>query len=265
MKKILTSKWGFVFIIVLVVVAFFVFSFSQSFIGFGLNPIQNFFSESASRVKNFFEYFDDIKQVESENEFLSEQIAELTSKNLKLSSDLENSKIILSEFEYINNYEYNSVLGKIISRGTDNYLQTLIINKGTNDRVQVGYPATVQNGYIVGKVIESNKFSSKILLLNDIHSKVSVNINNDLRSPGIIIGEFGLSLKLDLIPYDHEVTRGDMVVTSGLEKNMPANLIIGEITNVTKNEGELFQSADIDQIIDIENLKILTIILPTDD
>lgn len=271
MKKFLTTKWGFFILIVLVIITFFIFTkfnFFSSFEGmvsYGFSPIQSFFNESATRVQNFFKYFDDIEKIKDENELLKNRIAELTSSNLKLSNDFENSGIILNEYEYINDYKYNAVLGKVISRGSDNYLQSVIINKGIKDGIQIGYPATTESGYIIGKVIESNSYSSKILLLNDIHSKISASISNEQHSSGIVSGAFGLSLKLDLIPYDHEISVDDLVVTSGLEKNIPADLIIGKILSISKNEGELFQSADLDQITNYENLKILTIILPAND
>ncbi|MDP2683852.1 MAG: rod shape-determining protein MreC [bacterium] len=262
MKKILSWKWGFLILIIAGVLVFFTLSFSEGFVSFGLNPIQNIYSHSAERIKNFFTYFDDIGELRSENEILRNQLSELTSNNLKLSNDLENTGIILDEYEYITNHEFNSVLGKVISRGSDNYLQTLIINKGIKDGIQIGYPAVVQNGYIIGKVIETNNFSSKILLINDIHSKLSVNINNEDHSPGIVTGEFGLSLQVDMIPYDHQIEVGQMVITSGLENNIPGELIVGTITNIIKKEGELFQVANLVQIENIENTKILTIILP---
>ena len=265
MKKFLTLKWGYVILIVSVILLFIILSVSEGFTSQVLNPVQSFFSSSAVKVKNFFTYFNDIKQIESENESLKEQIAELSLSNLKLENDLENSDIISSEYEYITNHQFSSVLGKVISRGTDNYLQTLIINKGTKDDIQVGYPATIQNGYIIGKVIEANYYNSKILLINDIHSKLSISINNGNKSPGILTGEFGLSLKVDLIPYDHEIETGNMVITSGLEQNIPADLVIGTITSIKKNEGELFQTANVDQLVNVENSKILTIILPADD
>lgn len=271
MKKLLSTKWGLLFLILLILLVFIsfakfkIFSTSEGVLGYSVNPIQSLLSDSASRISNFFKYFGDIEKIKKENNQLNEKVAELTSINLKLENDLENIGVIKKEYDYINNYNYNSVIAKIVSHGSDNYLQSVIINKGEKDGIKIGYPAVSNSGFIVGKIIETNNYTSKILLLNDIHSKLGVNINNEFHSPGVLIGEFGLSLKLNLIPYNHEISVGDIVVTSGLEKNIPADLIVGKVSNIIKNEGELFQSVDVDQIINYENIRILTIILPIDD
>lgn len=268
MKKFLRSRWG---IIVLVFLVLFLSIFLQR-VGtfktventatFIFKPIQKKFYNSSVKIKDFFIYFKDTKELNQENKDLKEQIAKLSLENLNLKMNIEDSKIITEELNYIKEHNYNAVSAKVIGRSSDKYLQVIIINKGQSDGLQKNYPVISNNGFIIGKIIEVNKQISKVLLLSDNHSKISAIVKNESSSPGIISGQYGITLKMELIPQDHSISNDQIVITGGLEQYIPANLIIGKITRIIQKDGELFQEAVIEPIIDYKNVNIVTIILP---
>jgi rod shape-determining protein MreC len=268
MKKFLRSRSG---IIVLVFFGLFLLIFLQRVGAFKtlentatfiFKPVQTFFYNSSVKVKDFFIYFKDTKALDQENKNLKEQIAKLSSENLSLKMNIEDSKIITEELNYIKEHGYNAVSAKVIGRGSDEYLQVIILNKGQSDGLQKDYPVISNNGLIIGKIIEVNKQISKVLLLSDNHSKISAIVKNESLSPGIVSGQYGITLKMELIPQDHTILNDQMVTTGGSEQYIPADLIIGKITKITKKDGELFQEAVIEPIIDYQNVNIVTIILP---
>ena len=227
-----------------------------------LKPVQTLFFQASQRIKDFFTYFEDRKSLEAENSELKNIIADLTVENLKLKRDIEDSQIISEELEYVTEHQYQAVTGKIIGRSSAGYSQVLLINKGESHGVQKGYPVIVNEGVLVGRIVDTNSQVARLLLLNSHGSEVSATIQNEKKSPGIVTGQYNITLKMELIPQDQKIETGQLVTTSGIEEFIPPEIIIGKIKEISKQGGELFQEATIEPVVDYQNLSIVTIILP---
>jgi len=101
-----------------------------------------------------------------------------------------------------------------------------------------------------------------MLVISDSRSAVGAQVQNENNSPGVVIGKLGLALEMQLIPQSEEITKGQIVVTSGLEENIPSGLVIGQINEIDKKTEELFQTATIESPISLERLDVLSIIIP---
>ena len=79
--------------------------------------------------------------------------------------------------ELINNYVSSSdkILAKIIVDHQSPYLRSIIINKGSKDNIKIGTNIYDQS-YLIGRVIEVNYKTSRVLLLSDLNSNVPVTI-----------------------------------------------------------------------------------------
>jgi rod shape-determining protein MreC len=227
------------------------------------SPIQSFFREAANRIKNIDLYFKNNKRVFSENEELRRQLADLTAENLTLKNKISDIEMLNTELDYIKSHNLESVPARVIGFSSDNASQILIINQGRNAGIQIGYPAIAYEGVLMGKVVEANSNVSKIMLLNDNHSQIGAVVQNDEKSPGVVNGQYGLSLKMELIPQDQKISLDQLVTTSGLEQNIPADLIIGKITSVSKKEGELFQQASLEPSAQYLNIDVVSVIIPS--
>lgn len=269
MNKPFKTRWGLIGIgLVIVVLLFFlqkinVLKKGEDAITVALKPVQTLFFDAAERIKNFFVYFKDIKKLTEENESLKDSLAKLTSENLKLKNDITDSQLIKEGLAYVTQHNYQSVTAKIIGRISQGYSQVLLINKGESAGVKKGYPVVVNDGILVGKIIDTSSDVAKVLLLNDSQSQISAIVQNEARSPGVINGQYSLSLKMELIPQDQSLTKDQVVTTSGLEALIPSDIVIGTISEITKKEGELFQSATIKPATSYQNLRIVTIIIPS--
>ncbi len=270
MKVPIRSRWGVVIIIAAVIIiavllqAFGVLKFAENTTTAVLSPVQSVFSTTADRVKNFFVYFSDIKSLREENRTLKEEINELTNDKITLENKLNEVELIQEQIDYITRHEYRGISGKIIGRSTSESLQVVIINKGTHDGIQNGYPVIVGDGVLIGKIIEAQQYISKVMLLNDIRSEISATVQNDEKSPGIVVGEYGLSIKIELVPQNNTINENQIVVTSGLEQDIPPNIIIGYIDKIYKQESGLFQEAIIKPAALYKDADIISVILPTD-
>jgi rod shape-determining protein MreC len=57
------------------------------------------------------------------------------------------------------------------------------------------------------------------------------------------------------------VQTGDLVLTSGLGGNFPADMLIGQVSGVRQRPVELFQTASIEPVVDFTQLEIVLVIV----
>ena len=103
-----------------------------------------------------------------------DELSELKSKNISSEiTQYENKELK----ELINDYVSSSdkILAKIIVDHDSPFLKSIIINKGSKDNIKIGTNIYDQS-YLVGRVIEVNYKTSRVLLLSDLNSNVPVTI-----------------------------------------------------------------------------------------
>ena len=138
----------------------------------------------------------------------------------------------------------------------------MIINIGSNAGVKEGLAVISEEGLFIGKIYDVNYDFSTVLLVTDNHSKVAASILNKDKTIGIIEGKYGLSCKMNLIPQNEEIQENDLLITSGLETNIPQGLVIGQVDRVENVEGDLFKSASIKLLLDLNKVKIVSVLTP---
>ena len=78
-------------------------------------------------------------------------------------------------------------------------------------------------------------------MVNNNFCKIAVSINNPSSSSGLAEGDLGLSIKLNFIPQNEEVQVGDLLLSSGLERDIPAGLAVARINNVEQKVNDIWQ------------------------
>ena len=91
----------------------------------------------------------------------------------------ENNKLRSLLDESISSEE---VFAKVLIDKDSPYLKSIVLNKGTKDKVKIGM-AVIDEVYLVGQIIEVNYTNSRALLLSDLNSKIpSVLEPDDIQS-----------------------------------------------------------------------------------
>jgi len=115
---------------------------------------------------------------------------------------------------------------------------------------------------MIGKISEIYDYSSKVLLLTDNRSRVAATIQNQDKTAGLVEGQFGLSMTMVNIPQDQEIEEGDLIVTSGLEGDIPRGLLIARVEGVSSVESEIFKAAMLSSIASLSDLNYVLVVLP---
>ena len=150
---------------------------------------ENFIKKSFSKVSDHFEFYNDYQVVKSELYRLRNKDL---SKNIIIYENIELKKLIDDYF-----VEDSQSYAKVLSDKESPFLRSIIINKGSKNRVKVGM-IVYDDIYLIGRVVEVNFLTSRVLLISDINSKVPVTIQ-PLNIQAIMSGFQGQEGKLQYI------------------------------------------------------------------
>lgn len=139
---------------------------------------------------------------------------------------------------------HDFVTARIIADAGNAFVKSVLVRAGQDDGVQKGNPAVSGDG-LVGRVIGVGRAASRILLLNDVNSRVPVMIE-ETDQHAILAGQNLSRPFLDHVSKDASIASGMRVVTSGFGGMFPAGIPVG-IVQETENgqfEVRLFSSLD---------------------
>ena len=158
--------------------------------------------------------------------------------------------------------EFKLILSNPI--GLDIYQDFILIDKGSDSGVLENMPVINSQKVLFGKIFKVYKNFSKVMLVSNQNSVLNIKIQkDDTISPpiyGIVRGEGNFKAILDIIPLDRQIKNNDILITSSLEGTFPRGLLVGEITAVTRNDLEPFQTAKIKLFFDLKEIDKLFVI-----
>jgi len=226
------------------------------------------FSEPVNMVVRFVNSVDNLVNTFEENQYLKQRIDQVNEMQVRIADlEVENEKMrqelnlteTLSEFEPLS--------ATVISRSPDQWMETLVINVGSNDGVRKNLAVMSGNG-LIGRVIEVTPNSSKVLLLTSEQSNegvVSARVQTESgASANGIVSSYDAKTKnyiMTQVDPDAEIKAGDMVITSGLGGVTPSTLLIGEVASAQMDDYGLFQTVNILPAGEMTDIRFVTVIL----
>jgi rod shape-determining protein MreC len=149
------------------------------------------------------------------------------------------------------------VAARVIGTSADTASQTIYLDRGERDNIHRNMGVITPDG-VVGKVIESFRNTSQVLLLTDKDSGVGAMLAEPrIQSPVSGVGEPLLSMKY--VANDDTVNVGDRVVTSGMDRIFPRDLPVGTVTQV--KPGNPFKQIRLRPAANLERLEEVIVLL----
>jgi rod shape-determining protein MreC len=195
---------------------------------------------SITRAVNAF--FDEER---ADKNALASAVENLRIENAKLRELAVENEALKAALSFAEREQDPALLARVVSETDVDVFHGLIIDRGSEDGVRPGHAVVVGEGIIVGKVFETRRRTSSVLLLSDSKSRLAVAVQNATDTVGVLEGDRGLSTSIDLIPQTETLSPGDIVVTSGIEPGIRRGLAVGTIEKVTKRTQDPFQSATV--------------------
>jgi len=176
------------------------------------------------------------------SENLQERIIQLEEENANLKALLLRQDLLTEESAVVySSYPFNSK-------------SELIINKGSDDGIEVGDAVTWGDAVLVGKIKETTSSKSVVTTIFDPGFETAVRIG-DQGVNSLMRG--GNELLLDLIPTEAELEIGDTIVTAG--QDFPYGLSIGLVKEI-KDSGSVFKQALIEPAFEVKSLRYVNIL-----
>ena len=205
---------------------------------------ENFIKNTVNEVSDYTTYFKEFKK----NRY---ELSQLKSKNVSSEiTQYENKELK----ELINDYVSSSdkILAKIIVDKDSPFLKSIIINKGSKDNIKIGTNIYDQS-YLVGRVIEVNYKTSRVLLLSDLNSNVPVTIAPQ-NIQAIITGSGDNIAQIKYIKkgISDKLTDESIVYTSGTGAIFKSGIPIGKVRVI---ENDQFKKFYVEFYTDFSQLK----------
>ena len=190
---------------------------------------ENFIKESYLKVQTHLNLYN----INKKNEL---EVANLRAKDLLNEFIvLENKRLKKIVDDYL--VESESTFAKVLSDKNSPFFKSIIINKGSKHGINLG-SIVMDNEYLVGKIVEVNFTSSRVLLLSDLNSKIPV----ILEPIGLLSILSGTGEDYGTIQYNknESIVASDVIIyTSGIGDLFKAGIPVGKITiNNSENEDQ---------------------------
>ena len=177
---------------------------------------------------------------------------------LKCNITQEESSKKLQELENlldIKSNDYNYVISKVIYRNIYGFSNELTISKGKNYGIK-NNNAVVNDSGLVGIINNSYKNNSRVQLLTNKNTEISVRINNSYG----ILKKSKDTLYVDNITNSEIISIGDLVYTSGIG-NLPGDILIGKVSSIKIDKLGIEQILLITPVVDFNNINYVMVIL----
>lgn len=235
----------------------------ENAIVFALNPVANKIYSASYKLRTvYYDYnkknnlINTVKNLELKN-------SQLIIENSRLKILEQENEILRQHLKFENQNKFNYILANIILLDAFNpqkYEQSIVIDKGIKDGIELGLSVVNSHGIVIGKVIDVKNYITKVALITDKNCKLAVSIQGEDATAGIAEGELGLTIRMNFIPKNKQINNEDIVVTSGLEKNIPKGLVIGKVIKVNQPSNKVWQNVLIEPLVNLDDLIIVAVV-----
>ena len=229
-----------------------------------LTPVRTGVSFLTDQAENVYGYLFKYESLVAENAALKQQLAEIqdSARNADaISRENERLRALLNLQESDNSYTFLD--SYIIAWSSNEWSNTITINRGTNSGVQKDMCAVTANGELVGLVSEAGPNYAVIKTVLDSSIEISATVAGAGYN-GIVKGGYSTEspdkLRMNYLPSSATIHINDQVVTTG-STVYPRNLILGYVIDAGFDDTGVAKFALLEPAADIGSLEQVFIVM----
>ncbi len=223
-----------------------------------LSPIQNAMTASYNAVTGVMNDYIFLVAVRKENDALKNTVSTLTDENNKLLEETHLGERLKQTVAYKDAAPFSTTVARIQAFSIDRWSRTMTISKGAGDGIEKDMAAITHLG-VVGRVIEVNPHTSRVLLSTDPRSNIEAIVQRT-RVKGVVEGNSTNGLTLKYVRELDDVNLGDRIVTSGFSGLFPKGLVVGEVRKIEKGEDNFFKNIRVEPSVSFKKLEEVLIV-----
>ena len=211
--------------------------------------------DEITKLHNIYEEYQILENKIGETDSIKAKNLELADEVDKLSKMLELNQT-LSKDSYLN--------ATVINRNLGYWYNTVTIDKGSKNGVEVDMPVVVSEG-LIGKVSKVTNFNStvKVLTSDDVNNKISVKIDVDSKNVyGLLSGynkETG-NFIVEGIADNTEIKKDSFVMTTGMGDIFPSGILVGKVSSITTDNFDLAKTVEVKSDVNFDDIRYVTIL-----
>lgn len=236
--------WTFVVIAVLIFFNYFIsrqwlrnsaLEFSRNFLAAGISAL--------GQAKTYLTAQFTIAEIIKENKILNRDNKRLLALELKIEDLQKENDFLRKELGIAAKKNWHFDMARIFQLRRDGLFHTALIDKGSDDGLQLGWPVVVEGDAIFGVIKEIMPSNAVIYLVSDPRLELSVK-TRESSILGRTRGALEQGMLMELVAKNETVYSGETALTSGLD-GLPASLVVGEIYEAGTDQNQLFRNIKI--------------------
>jgi rod shape-determining protein MreC len=208
------------------------------------SPVLNALSGPISWVQDRIGDVGDYFRVLEQNKALREENAALR----QWEDEARSLRGVISALEELDAYEapptVKPINAFVIGEANDAYARSMIVSAGEKKGVKAGLAAVDERG-MIGRIVDVSENASRILLLNDIQSRIPVFVEGSYVE-GLLVGRSTSrpTIAVTMLANGDKIEPGQRVITSGAGGVLPRGLVVGFVDKVEDGEATIDLAAD---------------------
>lgn len=223
-------------------------------------PLLKPFQIGGAKFSEGIKLISELKQLIKENSRLKQENQDLLLKVSSLAEVVQENKLLREQLQLKPAVQSKMTLAQIVGFSPENLGQHLLIDKGKKDGVKENQAVIFAGGFLIGKIMETQDYSSQVLLLVDSRSSV-FSLTQETRIGGVVKGDHGVGLIMEIIPQQKQVREGEIVISSGIDGYLAKGLIIGQVEAKISLESEALQRFKIKPAINYKEIESVFVVL----
>jgi len=227
-----------------------------------MSPFERVGAWGVGKVRGTWRHYFALSDTAKENERLKQENDELKLHITQLQGKASEADRLAKLLNFRESQARVPMLGaRVIAASPDANSAVIYLDRGLRDGIKKNMGVITADG-VVGKVIESFRDTAQVLLITDRESGVGAMIEESrIQSPVGGMGEPLLNMKY--VSNDDEVTVGQRVVTSGMDRIFPRDLPVGTVVEA-KQGSPPFKYVRVRPTAQLEKLEEVIVLLTTD-
>ncbi len=208
-----------------------------------LAPAQSILTDISHEVEDVLGGVLRYRTVMEENELLREKVVRLQAVETHIERLSRENQRLRSMLQLQREAEIKSLNASVLARSPSEWTHEFSVDKGEADGVSTGDVVVVPEG-LVGRVIRTTPRTSTVMLITSPESGLGVELAAT-GDAGVAEGQIEQRGKLRVRFFDPaaEVSKGTLLITSGLSQFFPHGIAVGEV--VQRSTGELGLLAEV--------------------
>lgn len=195
-----------------------------------VTPVISFVGRPMDAFYDIGTWISEMAQLRSENIMLKNQNVELLKWQMAAKAMESENQALRKLMHVVSSHKNGYITARVVSDVSGPYVHSALMSGGKADGIHKDQPVISESG-LMGRVVDAGQNSSRVLLLNDINSRVPV-IAENAHIKSILVGNNTGLPSLSYLSSDSKIKVGERIVTSGDGGVFPKGIAVGVVTSV---------------------------------